>query len=277
MVNIKINPKDGNNYANKLDIQNANKRICKWIADGTPFSVIRTRAEDPIIYKRNNRIPLDIRDLRLLFMNAGLYPYNNQQVIRHFITEYENAYKTMDIFCYHSVNTYELYEHNIKKYNPQCIKSNYKLSQFPLNIQNSWIHQLANKKVLVVSPFDITIAKQHKKGIGLPKSKLIIYKAVQSIAGNKVHNSWIESLNIMKNDISKLDFDIAIIGCGAYTAPLCAYIKKIGKQAIQLGGGMNIIFKIISGRYKSTDPDWVHCDELEKPKNYMKIEKGCYW
>ena len=39
---------------------------------------------------------------------------------------------------------------------------------------------------------------------------------------------------ILKVDQEKIDFDIAIIGCGAYAFPLGAYVKKLGKKAIDL-------------------------------------------
>lgn len=42
----------------------------------------------------------------------------------------------------------------------------------------------------------------------------------------------------------KIDFDIAIIGCGAYGMPLAAKLKKTGKQAIHLGGETQLLFGI---------------------------------
>jgi threonine dehydrogenase-like Zn-dependent dehydrogenase len=39
----------------------------------------------------------------------------------------------------------------------------------------------------------------------------------------------------MIDEIGKIDFDVAILGCGAYGLPLAAAIKGMGKQAIHLG------------------------------------------
>lgn len=56
-------------------------------------------------------------------------------------------------------------------------------------------------------------------------------KAVQSIAGNPVgFSTWFEALDWMKSEIDKKDFDIALLGCGAYGVPLAAHIKQNGKK-----------------------------------------------
>ena len=42
----------------------------------------------------------------------------------------------------------------------------------------------------------------------------------------------------------KFDFDVALIGCGAYGFPLAAKLKTAGKQAIHLGGVLQALFGI---------------------------------
>ncbi|WP_274095727.1 hypothetical protein [Riemerella anatipestifer] len=41
--------------------------------------------------------------------------------------------------------------------------------------------------------------------------------------------TWFDALEDMKNKIDLVDFDVAIIGCGAYGLPLASYIKNKGK------------------------------------------------
>lgn len=48
----------------------------------------------------------------------------------------------------------------------------------------------------------------------------------------------------MKDEIDKQDYDIALIGCGAYGFPLAAHIKRSGKKAIHLGGALQLLFGI---------------------------------
>ena len=80
--------------------------------------------------------------------------------------------------------------------------------------------ELAGKKVLVVHPFAEDIASQyktHRKEIWqdpnvLPEFELITYKSGLSILGIKTpYKTWFDALEKMENDISKIDFDIALI------------------------------------------------------------------
>lgn len=47
----------------------------------------------------------------------------------------------------------------------------------------------------------------------------------------------------------KIDFDIALIGCGAYGMPLASFIKGMGKQAVHLAGWTQILFGIKGKRW----------------------------
>ena len=115
-------------------------------------------------------------------------------------------------------------------------------------------------------------------------------KAVQTIAGEKSHfGNWFEALDYMKNEIANRDFDLLIVGCGAYGLPLAAFGKQMGKKAIHLGGGTQLLFGIKGkrweGRYHGDDTRfadlfneyWTYPSENEKPQNAEKVEGGCYW
>ena len=84
--------------------------------------------------------------------------------------------------------------------------------------------------------------------------------------------------------MSKIDFDIALIGCGAYGMPLAAYAKDMGKQAIHLAGWTQVLFGIKGKRWidnpsvsKYMNEFWVQPLPSEVPNNFKKIEEGCYW
>jgi hypothetical protein len=156
-----------------------------------------------------------------------------------------------------------------------------------------WTSALAGKKVLVIHPFAESIKNQyqHKRtklfenpNI-LPEFELKTIKAVQSVAGNKTEFSdWLEALNHMKKLINETDFDIAIIGCGAYGFPLAAHIKRIGKQAIHMGGATQLLFGIKGKRWDNHElisslfnEHWISPSKEETPKQYKKVEGGCYW
>lgn len=51
-------------------------------------------------------------------------------------------------------------------------------------------------------------------------------QAVQSLGGSNDFATWIDAFEYMKNKISTIDFDIALLGCGAYGMPLGLSLKK---------------------------------------------------
>lgn len=163
----------------------------------------------------------------------------------------------------------------------------------PYYFDNPWTTALEGKRVLVIHPFEDTICKQYAQLDKLfvdkkmcPKYELLTIKAVQSIAGNKPKgfNDWFEALDWMKREIDKKDFDIAIIGCGAYGFPLAAYVKQIGKKAIHLGGAVQYLFGIRSSAGDNTiklpglmNEYWVYPSQEETPKGIEMVEDSRYW
>jgi hypothetical protein len=122
----------------------------------------------------------------------------------------------------------------------------------------NWIQALKGKRVLVVSPFADEIKKQymHRNHIFpsgvLPDFTLITVKAVQTIASasDDRYPTWFDALDAMKVEVMKHDFDVALIGAGAYGSHLCWFVKTMGRQAIQTGGATPTMFGIIDPRLK---------------------------
>jgi len=162
----------------------------------------------------------------------------------------------------------------------------------PYYHEHPWSEALAGKTVLVVHPFAETIQKQYQKRELLfanpnilPEFTLKTFKAVQSIAGNECgFPDWFAALEWMCNQIAQIEFDIAIIGAGAYGLPLAAHVKRLGKKGIHLGGATQILFGIRGKRWDD-DPffqqffndHWVRPDPKETPANFQLVEGGCYW
>lgn len=155
-----------------------------------------------------------------------------------------------------------------------------------------WTRALAGKKVLVIHPYAATIQEQYKKRELLfedkdilPAFELKIIKAVQSIANEHVeYKDWFEALDHMKKQIAETDFDIAIIGCGAYGFPLASYVKDLGKKAVHMGGVTQIMFGIKGKRWDDIaivssmyNEYWTRPNVAETPTNASNVEGGCYW
>jgi hypothetical protein len=88
----------------------------------------------------------------------------------------------------------------------------------------------------------------------------------------------------MEEQIGQADFDIAIIGCGAYGFPLAAHVKRMGKKAVHLGGATQILFGIRGKRWDSLpaiaqlmNEHWVRPHFSEIPPGGDAVEDGCYW
>lgn len=158
-----------------------------------------------------------------------------------------------------------------------------------------WSTALKGKKVLVIHPFVESIRNQYNKRKllfsnpnVLPEFELKTIKAVQSLSGRATdYKNWFEALDSMKEKISNIDFDIAIIGCGAYGFPLAAHIKRSGKKAIHLGGATQILFGIMGNRWerekkyefirKMKNENWIKPLPGETPLEGIKVEDACYW
>lgn len=155
-----------------------------------------------------------------------------------------------------------------------------------------WSVVLEGKKILVIHPFEESIIRQYEKRSLLfddkrilPNFNLKTIKAVQSIAGNPCgFATWFDALDHMKEEIDKQDFDIAIIGCGAYGFPLAAYIKSLGKKAVHLGGATQILFGVKGKSWEQREDFkqlfndfWIYPKISEIPNNFLNVENGRYW
>lgn len=173
----------------------------------------------------------------------------------------------------------------------------------PFWAEKPWTRVLKGKKVLVVHPFASLIEMQYqKKREGLfinpdilPEFELYTIPAVQSLGGgNNEFSDWFEALAWMQSEIDKVDFDICLLGCGAYGFPLASHIKIKGKQAVHMGGSLQLLFGIKGKRW--TDPQksidtfgkpgmyealfnehWVFPGDENKPLNADQVEGACYW
>lgn len=201
----------------------------------------------------------------------------------------------VDIHQVDILGSWIIEEDRFKEHLKDCIKISFELLN-PYFSEYPWTKALEFKKVLVVHPFATTIEKQYLKrdllfeGNLLPEFELKTITAVQSIAGTKTQFSdWFDALEYMKAKIDLEDFDICLIGCGAYGFHLAAHVKRMGKKAIHLGGSLQLLFGIKGKRWENPNYNqfykyhelindyWVYPSEEEKPLNVKIVEGGCYW
>jgi hypothetical protein len=162
----------------------------------------------------------------------------------------------------------------------------------PFLFANPWSADLEGKKVLVIHPFADSIEAQYQKRVVLfddqrilPRFELRVIRAVQSLAANETEfGNWFAALQWMEAQMQKADFDVCIIGAGAYGLPLCAQAKRLGKIGIHIGGGTQILFGIRGNRWdgmphisKYFNEHWIRPSESETIRASYNVERGCYW
>ncbi len=221
----------------------------------------------------------------MMNVNAGFFP-SEEEMLDKFSELYMDSLGSMDLIwsMWFSVFEDKLYsEHYADK-----ILADYGATVFPHDKKNPWTSALKGKKVLVIHPFEVSVQQNYKikdklfeNKDFLPDFDLRTLKAVQSIAGNKTeYSNWFEALASMQHKIDQIDFDIALIGAGAYGLPLGAYIKRIGKKAVHVGGILQLFFGIKGKAWNKLgvyNEAWTSPVQVEIPHDFKKVEAGRYW
>lgn len=224
---------------------------------------------------------------------AGFFP-NDPSLMGRFFEEMTGACRACDVLgCWFM----PFEDYYIKKCMDTSLLTTCLTSLDPFAHPSApWTAALEGKKVLVIHPQDELIQSQYKnrkhlfEGTNiLPEFELKTLKAVQTNAGevDARYADWFAALNAMYEEAMQIDFDVAILGCGAYGLPLAAKLKQAGKQAIHMGGITQILFGIRGKRWDDTpeyqylkeyyNEYWVRVSQKDKPKDAQKVEDGCYW
>lgn len=290
---LHMNYRDKMFYFNDILSENdCNDLIGKKIESGESFMVCKFGSTElsnvtyyclqPFVSEKRKKMVVD-----KLYTLSGFFP-NDYRMLPRFSEVMLEALSNADILgnCSCLQEKYLL-----EKYAPKCLPASGFLS--PLGFENPWTYSLKGKKVLVIHPFADSIRKQYERREKLfanpkilPEFDLYTIKAVQTLADetDDRFSDWFEALDYMYTEAKNIDFDIALIGCGAYGMPLAAKIKKMGKSAIHMGGLLQLLFGIWGSRWDGNkdavamkNEYWVHPAVTECIKSLKKIEGGCYW
>lgn len=231
---------------------------------------------------------ISAKTMDLMCCNAGFFPRDAEKLFE-FSRLMQDVLKDVDLLGVWNNKQEDLV---VQEFMPQT-----KLCELrglePYYFSDAWSKALENKRVLVIHPFAESIKHQYEKReklftnkLILPQFTLITQKAVQTAAGeeDRRFSDWFEALEWMCQEALKIDFDIAIIGCGAYGLPLAVKLKRAGKKAVHMGGATQILFGIKGKRWdnhpfisKLYNENWVRPMKEEQPKNSINIENACYW
>lgn len=280
-------------YGEKIgDYYDANRRIADGILGDKPFLACRFGDAElrTVVYALENKLGI----------RKGFPDYIRKKMsvcAGFFKTDDENMLKFGDLFlsCCKEIDVigvwYNLMEdyiiHNFAP-NAHCVELD---GLAPYMTDIPWSAALKGKKVLVIHPFKDSIEKQYAKrkllfpGTDvLPEFELHTLKAVQTSCGEaSKFKDWFCALDYMFDEAMKIDFEVAIIGCGAYGFPLAAKLKAAGKKVVHMGGVTQMLFGIAGNRWldrpesKFINENWCKPQESERPENASDVEGACYW
>ena len=156
-----------------------------------------------------------------------------------------------------------------------------------------WTLALRGKRILLISPFEDTLrekipVRSKIYGIDLfPDCEITTIRPPQTQAA-EIGDEFIVEFERFKVrlDAIKDTYDVALVSCGGYANPVCAYLFECGKSAIYVGGVLQMYFGILGQRWLTDRPDvvrlylnehWSSPKNSEKPAGFNKVEGGCYW
>jgi hypothetical protein len=260
--------------------------ISDAIIDQTPFAIGKLGANEcNTLYRHINNIPIFVPDLET---GAGVFPLT-QETISKFSKIYLEDLKEIDILLSWAKDWGEdqILNH-IGFTNNQT--DSFKGIE-PFFIENNWTNHLGGKKVLVISSHMHSIEHQYPNlskiwngKLFKDKFELYLLKSPFQPQFERYHNSWFETLDWLKANLKEIDFDIMLVGAGAYSLPLIVEAKRLGKVGIHLGGAIQLLFGINGKRWDSSsdfqalvNEYWIRPLKEDTPSSKEIVEGGCYW
>ena len=231
-----------------------------------------------LMYKLNKKIPLDhiVYSNSLddkMKTNTGLY-YKNES----------DRAMVCDWYCNHLLelaneatltSCYSVLKYDLTFYSYLGIKGKtlHNWGLLPKILMTS----LEGKKILVISNATDILKKSADRGLeniyNIPIesfSSIYYLKTPQTTLGADYPDSTIiETSNKLVEQIKNINFDIALLACGAYGVSLTNEIRKMGKMAVYLGSALYTMFGVYS--YGIPLP----YDNIFKTENFIEVEETC--
>jgi hypothetical protein len=280
-----------------LDTEGGNKLIKQYLEKKHPFAagkIGESECRGLRCYLRNRDTHgycnnWDFRNAgSRLFKNAGVFPATPEAFTNWAKTYIRSLERITILTVWFNRGEAEI----TRRFSP-CAELIRMSGLEPFRSDSPWTIALGKRRVLVVTPFVKTVEKQHKR---LGK----IWESFPEIAAEfdletlrvpfsagiqqPEANSWKEKLEELQERMNNINFDVALIGAGAWSVPLAVHCKELGKAGIHLGGATQLIFGIRGRRWDDSplfkhfyNDYWIRPLPEERPAGADKIEGACYW
>jgi hypothetical protein len=274
-----------------LTIERGGALLRSRIGEGKPFACVRFGGSELSCLNGHEKIRLGFRKTYkdsvrwAMKVRAGFYPTGDRH-LSEYAELYEAKIKGAEIFGVLGLHMEDyFYEKDLR--------GALVINSFAIEpLLGGWTPSLRGKNVLVVTAFADEVSFQYARREKifprepdlLPEFELHVLQAPLTMGEDTDSRfpSFMRSLEEMERRIAATDFDIALIGCGAYGTLLTMYCRGLGKMAIQTGGATQTLFGIIGHRWEDRphvrdriNEYWIR--PTRKPKGYEKIDKGAYW
>jgi len=228
------------------------------------------------------------RAMQRLHIDSGVFPPIRRQ-FDEFLGTYRKAAGILDAVCAWQTDPFlrDYEEMFLTLHCPRAIRVSL------MAISTEILGEIAERRWLVVSPFVRTmegqasrLAEVHRgrtwaaRLAGAEKRCTFLRCPTFSYLEKSPFANWTEGLERLAEDALRQDFEVALIGAGAWSLPLAARLKQAGRVAIHLGGETQLVFGIKGQRWEGYDiynEHWVRPLPEETPAGFLQKENGCYW
>ena len=223
-----------------------------------------------------------------LHIDSGVFPVTRGQ-FQGFLEIYQAAIRQLDgVHLWQKEKFLSIYEQEVA--HRLCPRAD-RLAAW--QVGREVCQSLAACRWLVVSPFTESMKRQAGRlaeihGLSLfsktlahiPETCRFLRSPQFSYLEPSPYPTWSEGLARLTEEALGQEFDIALVGCGAWSLPLLANLKVAGKKGIHLGGETQLVFGIKGRRWDSYNiynEHWIRPSDKETPKDFLRKENGCYW
>ena len=288
-----------------MKAEEGNDLIRELISDGKPFAAGKLGAGEcrglsnffhhvlnqifPVVWNQHPHGEL--------FYGAGVFPLD-PVALNRFCEIYIEYLKEIDIV---GIWQNPLEEFIIGQTQPNAVQCQARALE-PFYHPSPWTESLEGKTILVVSPFEESIKGQINRNRHFyspeatmksiwPASNIFWRSKIKTLKipfcaaiERSPYSSWEEGLLKIQNEIAEKEFDLAIIGAGAWSVPLAVHCKRLGRIGIHTGGATQLFFGIKGKRWdnhevisKFYNDHWTRPTPQDTPVDNRAVEEGCYW
>jgi hypothetical protein len=168
----------------------------------------------------------------------------------------------------------------------------------PADEENCYFPAFRGKRVLLVSSFAELLrarstrevfegvwAKTGKRWFEPAAVDALEFPYGYSATTHARYSSSLELFDEIAAEMSRRDFDVALIGAAGLGIPLAAHARRLGKVGLSLGGHLQVLFGVLGKRWR-VQPEWqeryVNDWWIDMPARYRPPEQGiaddgAYW